>query len=240
MTRRIIRLETAASTMIEAARLADAGCESGTVVVAERQTAGHGRYQRPWHSPAGTGLYFTVVLRLPLAPEAIPIVTLSLGLAAAEAVTRTAGLAPDLRWPNDVLLNGRKCAGILTELHNNAVLAGIGVNVNQESFPEDLRGIATSLRLESGRAQDREALLAALLEAIDQHAGLLVREGPEPVLRLFTEASSYARGRRVTVEQDGRVLTGVTAGLDRHGFLILEEDSGARSVIMAGGVRPAS
>lgn len=227
------------STMHEAVRLADAGCRSGTVVGADEQTAGHGRYGRLWHSERDTGLYFSIVLRLPLDPASMSVVTLALGLATAEAIQRTAGLACDLRWPNDVLLGDRKCAGILTQLHGTAVVAGIGVNVNQTRFPPDVVRIATSLRMASGREQSRETLFAALLEDIDRHCDILTRQGPAAIFDLFTRASSYVAGRRVVVELPEGPVSGTTAGLTETGLLRLLRDNGREETIVAGGVRPA-
>lgn len=237
--REVVWFDTAGSTMTEAAFLAARGCASGTVVVAEEQTAGHGRYGREWHSERGSGLYCSVVLRPGLRPESLPVLTLALGLAAAEAIARSAGVASDLRWPNDVLAGGRKCAGILTQLADGAVIAGIGINVNHESLPDDLARIATSLRIVTGRMHSREDLLVQLLESIDAYCRVLVEDGREQVLRLFSQASSYVAGRRVRVDQDGATLAGVTDGLDPSGFLLLRQDNGTRAVIMAGGVRPA-
>jgi BirA family biotin operon repressor/biotin-[acetyl-CoA-carboxylase] ligase len=227
------------STMHEAVRLADAGCASGTVVGADEQTAGHGRYGRHWHSERDTGLYFSIVLRLALDPASIPAITLALGLATAEAIQRTTGVACDLRWPNDVLVGDRKCAGILTQLHGTAVVAGIGVNVNQSTFPPDVAGIATSLRIASGREQPRQSLFMALLDDIDRHCDILTLQGPPAIFDLFTRASSYVAGRRVTVEIPEGSVTGTTAGLTKSGLLRLRRDDGREETIVAGGVRPA-
>ncbi len=240
--------ETIDSTMHEAARLAAAGCPSGTAVVADEQTAGYGRYGRAWHSEKGAGLYVSIVLRPRIASGDLPVVTLALGLATADAITAITGLACDLRWPNDVLLNGRKCAGILTELHDGgaglwpakaAVIAGIGINVNHAEFPPDLAAIATSLRIEGRREYSRHALLDALLDGVDRHIAILAADGRDSILDLFARASSYASGRRVVVDLDGQPVEGVTDGLDASGFLILREATGRRRVILAGGVRPA-
>jgi len=223
----IIRLDSTSSTMDEAA-----GHPPGTVIVAEEQTSGQGRLGRSWHSEKGSGLYFSIVLGL---PEPTPLVTLALGLAAQEAIQAVAGVACDLRWPNDVLIADKKCAGILVEHHGERVIAGIGVNVNHAAFPPEIADTATSLRIATGRAHDKEALLARLLESIDSFTKLLTDDGPDAILRLFTEASSYVRGRRVSV--DG--VTGTTDGLDPSGFLWLRPDRGPRRLIVAGGVRPA-
>src|SRR5579872_2142517 len=117
------------STMLEATRLADAGCEQGTVVVADEQTAGQGRHGRHWHSEPNAGLYVSIVLRPNLSPDSLPVLTLALGLAAADAIAEAANLHCDLRWPNDVMLDSRKAAGILVQLLDSSAIAGIGINV---------------------------------------------------------------------------------------------------------------
>jgi len=228
------------STVPEAKRLADAGCESGTAVGAEQQTAGVGRFQRPWHSEPESGLYVSVVLRFPFTPDALPLVTMALGLATLDAIRKTTGVACDLRWPNDVLIQDKKCAGILTELDGNAVIAGIGINVNHAKFPSELSEIATSLRLASGREQSREKLLVELLANIDAFCRTLQKEGKQAILDMFSNASSYASGRRVLVDQGDFVLEGITAGLTPAGFLIVRDDCGKDHVIIAGGLRPCS
>jgi len=231
---------TIESTMIEASRLASAGCTSGTIVGAEEQTAGQGRYGRAWHSEPGTGLYVSIVLRHRFGPSTLPLVTLALGLATSEAILKVTDLACDLRWPNDVLIQSRKCAGILTQLEGSAIIAGIGINVNHSEFPEELTDIATSLRLASHRIHSRERLLAELAVSVDRFCVLLEKEGGEPILEMFSRASSFVYGRRVSVDQGHAMLEGTTAGLDNSGFLILQGDDGTRNVILAGGVRPCS
>jgi BirA family transcriptional regulator, biotin operon repressor / biotin---[acetyl-CoA-carboxylase] ligase len=228
------------SSMTEASRLAASGAPSGAVVGAEEQTAGQGRHGRTWHSEPCSGLYFSVILRHQFTPAALPVVTLALGLAVSEAILQATELVCDLRWPNDVLIQGQKCAGILTQLEGSAIIAGIGINVNHSRFPVELGGIATSLRLTSGRVHSREGLLLELLPSIDRYCGLLERDGREPILEMFSRASSYVTGRRVHVDQAGSTLLGTTAGLNDSGFLILRGDDGRDSLIVAGGVRPCS
>jgi BirA family transcriptional regulator, biotin operon repressor / biotin---[acetyl-CoA-carboxylase] ligase len=237
--REIHRFESLPSTMTTAVELAQAGCPSGTIVVAREQTAGQGRFGRAWHSEPGAGLYMSAILRQKICPDTLPLVTLALGLATAEAITNLASVASDLRWPNDVLLNGKKCAGILVQLHDGVLIVGIGINVSHTSFSDDLAATATSLRLATGRDHDPEDLLNELIRAMDDHLDNLLRNGRESVLRAFSQASSFVRGRRVTVEQQGGDLTGVTEGLDPQGFLILRRDNGQRTLVLAGGVRPA-
>jgi BirA family transcriptional regulator, biotin operon repressor / biotin---[acetyl-CoA-carboxylase] ligase len=208
-------------------RIAAAG-PPGTVVVADEQTAGQGRHGHSWHSEPYTGIYCSIVV------EPAPVLTLALGLAAVEAIASTTGIACDLRWPNDLMLDGKKAAGVLVQLADTKAIAGIGINVNHTRFPEGLE--ATSLRLHAGRAFSREAILVALLDSVDH----FLAEDPETILRLFTHASSYAAGRRVIVRQPGGEIAGTTAGLDPAGFLIVRKDDGTDTLVLAGGVRAAS
>ncbi len=226
------------STMRRAARLAADRCACGSVVGAEEQFAGQGRLGRAWHSERASGVYLSIVLRYNFAPATLPVLTLALGLSVAEAITKLTGLACDLRWPNDVLLASRKCAGILAQLDGAAVIAGIGVNVNHAEFPGDIAQLATSLRLACGREVAREPLVIELLRAIDDYCLLLERGGKNDILSAFVQASTYAAGRRVTVEGGTAPLRGTTAGLDEDGFLLLDGDDGRRHQIVAGGVRP--
>ncbi len=229
---------TVDSTMREAQRLAEQGAASGTIVLADEQTAGVGRLGRTWHSEPEAGIYCSILLRLPLAPADLPIATLLLGLATAEAIQNATNLACDLRWPNDVLINGRKVAGILALLVKSYVVAGIGINVNHVSLPDGLRTPATSLRLETeGRLHSRENIVIALLESLHRFTELLAARGKESILQAFTIASSYVTHRRVVVDDSGTV--GTTAGLDPSGFLLLRKDDGTTERIATGGVRPA-
>jgi BirA family biotin operon repressor/biotin-[acetyl-CoA-carboxylase] ligase len=236
--RRIEWHEEIDTTMREAARLADEGAPAGTIVGAEMQWMGQGRQGKNWHSPGAEGLYFTEILRIDLPPQRLPVVTLALGVAIADVLKMLTGLAPDLRWPNDVMLSERKVCGILTQLHNGAILAGVGLNVNQTQFPAPLREIATSLQIETGGAFQREPLLAALATSIDSNAKILATGGAVPVLTLFSAASTYTEGKRVEVDMPNGLVRGTTAGLTADGFLRLRLDEGGEMVVTAGGVRP--
>jgi BirA family biotin operon repressor/biotin-[acetyl-CoA-carboxylase] ligase len=222
--RNIIHFESIDSTQQAAAR-----CEPGAIVLADCQLAGQGRHGHAWHSEPGAGIYCSLVLPLS------PVLTLALGIATVEAIAQATGIQCDLRWPNDVMLDNRKAAGVLVQLVNGLAISGIGINVNQTSFPDDLHREAISLRQHAGREFAREDILFALFPAIDS----LLGEDPETVLRLFTHASSYVAGRRVTVSQPGGAITGTTAGLDSAGFLIVRKDDGTDTLILAGGVRAA-
>jgi BirA family transcriptional regulator, biotin operon repressor / biotin---[acetyl-CoA-carboxylase] ligase len=225
------------STMREATRLVTAGAPHGTVVIADEQTAGMGRLGRSWHSESEIGIYCSVLLQFAVPANRSPVVTLLLGLATAAAIEKTTDLACDLRWPNDVLIDGRKTAGILAQLVDDCIIAGIGINVNQSELPDGLRTPATSLRIASGgRVQSREAVLIALLESIDSFGEVLLQAGASAIIRAFTSASSYAVDRRVVLEETGQ--HGTTAGVDASGFLLVRFDSGKVERIAAGGVRP--
>lgn len=222
------------STMLEAARLASEGAPNGTVVAAVEQTAGQGRQGREWFSAPGDGLYCTFILRRQVDAADVPSTTLALGLAVVEALSSITGPGLDIRWPNDILWRSQKVCGILARLEQGAVLAGIGINLNQESFPSGLRTPATSLKLITGQAHDAREVLNLLFAPVEQFTSL----GRDAVLRLFGQASSYVSGRRVVVDLDGNILEGVTDGLDEFGFLKIRKENGTRETVYAGSVRP--
>jgi BirA family transcriptional regulator, biotin operon repressor / biotin---[acetyl-CoA-carboxylase] ligase len=232
------------STNLAAMEAAAEGAPEGSVFLAEEQTAGRGRGANRWHSARSTGIYCSVVLRPNLPPSEALILSLAAGLAVHTAVQQVdGGLSPDLKWPNDLLLDGRKFCGILTEMNAEAtrvrhIVIGIGINVNQQKFPDDLRDTATSLRLASGHEWSRVDLAAALLKSLDhEYRDLLHRpNASESVLRRFAEHSSYVRGRAVHIEENGG-FDGVTEGLDARGFLQVRTAHGLRTVL-SGTVRP--
>lgn len=240
------------STQNAAARAATAGAPHGSVFRAEAQTAGRGRQGHAWASPPGQNLYLSVLLRPRTPVAALLPLTLAAGVAAAEAVAAAAGVRPDLRWPNDLLWDGKKLAGVLLESSSpgglgaaaQAAILGIGINVNQTVFPPNLVAIATSLRLVLGRQADREALAAELLRQLRRRYDQWAEGGVAALLAAFEQASSYARGRRVRVGHDGgggASFTGTTAGLDAAGFLRVRRDgapAGTAETVLGGEVRP--
>jgi len=231
------------STNVVAMQAAADGEPEGAVFIAEQQTSGRGRGGHRWESAQSLGIYCSVISRPVLPPTDALLLSLIAGIAVAEAVERTTGLCPDLRWPNDVLLDGRKFCGILTEMNAELtqvryVVVGIGINVNHTSFSGDLAAIATSLRIAGGREWSRVELAAALLKSLDSEYRKLIEGGPaarSAILRNFEERSSFAHSRPVFVEEDGG-YEGVTEGLDDHGFLLVRTESGVRTVL-SGGVR---
>jgi BirA family biotin operon repressor/biotin-[acetyl-CoA-carboxylase] ligase len=217
------------------------GEPEGAVVLAEEQTAGRGRAGRSWHSERGAGLYVTLLLRPKLSPVQAPLLTMLAGLSAHTAVQGLTGLAAEVKWPNDLLLNGKKVGGILTEMHAepNAVrfvIIGIGINVNQEKFPGELAATATSLRKESGRLQSRLELLVRLLSQFESDYNRFLREGAQYVVQRFELVSGFADGKRVRVDTGMETYTGRTAGLSPEGLLIVRKDAGALVTVIAGDV----
>lgn len=234
------------STNTQLLAAAAAGAPEGTVYLADEQTAGRGRGNHAWHSAPGTpgapaGLYLSVLARPSLhLNKALPL-SLATGLAAQAAVRALTGLTLDLRWPNDLLLGGKKLGGILVEtaVEPDATLRyaviGIGINLGHTAFPPELAPLATSLRLATGQTVSRPAFLTALLRALDYELTQLEADD-QTLLQRFTAASTWALGKRVHVPEQGG-YTGTTAGLDPHGFLLVDADDGTRRTVLSGGVR---
>lgn len=236
--RRIVHYFRIDSTNTVALRMAAAGAAEGTVILAEEQTAGRGRLGRTWYSEKSSGIYASIILKPNLTPAVAPVLTLMAGVAAQAAIARTTGLNPDIRWPNDLLLNGKKLCGILTEMSAevdriHAVVIGIGINVNHREIPEELRLIATSLRLEGGKVYSRLQILVALLREIEHHYHILRDDGPAAIISRWTAASSYARGKRIRVAAGGTHFEAVTVGLEPHGALRVRHDDGREESLVA-------
>ncbi|HEX4154346.1 MAG TPA: biotin--[acetyl-CoA-carboxylase] ligase [Acidobacteriaceae bacterium] len=246
----VLHLPVTESTNELALRAAQAGAARG-VWVADQQMAGRGRGGHRWHSARGDGLYVSVLVTPELPLEQALWLSLATGLAAQQAILQVASVRIDLRWPNDLMLQGRKLGGILVEstvanaaasrgaMLRYAVL-GIGINVHHAEFPAEIAPLATSLRVE-GAEIDRQSLLIALLRALDREMDLLDREhagvieGPG-VLARFDASSSWTRGRRVHVPEGGG-YTGLTAGLNQRGYLLVDAEDGQRRTVLSGGVR---
>lgn len=232
------------STNDVALELGHSGEPNGSVVLAEQQTAGRGRVGRSWHSEKARGIYMSVLLRPAITPAEAPLITLAAGVAARDAVAEAAGLTPDVRWPNDLILNGKKAGGILTEMHAEPdrvrfVVVGVGINVNHETMPAELRSTATSLRIETGRSHSRAELVVRLLHRLDAYYSQFIRQGAEPILRRFAEVSSYCEGKRVRVATARETFLAVTAGLEPSGVLRVRRENGTIEPVLAGDVREA-
>ena len=235
----ILVFEETASTNDVIEQLAHAGGHEGLVVFAESQTRGRGRHGRPWVSPRGKGLWFSVLLRPPIPPAAVARLTVAASVAVASAVRALAGLDTRIKWPNDVTVGGRKLAGILTEMRGEAdevtlAILGIGINVNctPEDFPPTLLATATSARIETGRSQDRLALAAAVLEALDGTYRLAL-ENFEAVSDEWARLSTTL-GKHIVVALGPRRIEGYAQALNGDGALLVRKDNGQIEQIVGG------
>ena len=229
------------STNRVALELGHAGEPEGAVVLAEEQTAGRGRAGHTWHSERAAGIYVTLLLRPGLAPVQAPLLTMMAGLSARSAIQDHTGLDVDLKWPNDLQIGGKKAGGILTEMHAEPaqvrfVIVGLGLNVNQEKFPAELMGSATSLRVETGRQQSRLGLLVRLLREFESDYNRFLADGAQSIVERFTAASSYARGKRVRVTNGRESFTGITVGVGCEGLLLVKRENGQVLPVIAGDV----
>jgi BirA family transcriptional regulator, biotin operon repressor / biotin---[acetyl-CoA-carboxylase] ligase len=226
--RRILSLPEAVSTNASAFRLAEEGAEEGTTLIADFQSGGKGRLGRVWASPQGVNLYCSIILRPPIKPVAAPQLTFLSVVAVARTIERLTDLKPRIKWPNDILVEGRKVAGLLNEMSAetdkvNFVVLGIGVNINMqaEQFPADLRHPATSLFIETGKTVNRTAFTRVLLEELDDLYLEFIKEGYAPVRKEWLEKSRL-EGAVVTVTDNGSSRSGRVRGIDEYGALILE------------------
>ncbi|HUA16147.1 MAG TPA: biotin--[acetyl-CoA-carboxylase] ligase [Verrucomicrobiae bacterium] len=232
------------STNTSAMAAAADGAPEGSVFLGEEQTAGRGRGSNSWQSPRSTGIYCSVILRPALPPSEVLVLSLAAGLAVHSAFQQIdSRVDADLKWPNDVLVDGKKVCGILTEMNAEVtrvryIVVGVGINVNQATFPKELA--ATSLRLITGSEWSRVELVAALLKSLDrEYRNLTAASGAlESVLRRFAEHSSWVRGKSVRIEENGSSFTGTTEGLDPRGFLQVRTAQ-ELTTVLSGTVRSA-
>ncbi|MDA8124360.1 MAG: biotin--[acetyl-CoA-carboxylase] ligase [Deltaproteobacteria bacterium] len=239
----IRHLEEAASTNQTAKEMAISGAPEGSLVVAEAQSWGRGRLDRCWFSPAGQGIYASLIIRPPLPPSEASRLVLLTAVAVAEALRETTGLAATIKWPNDILVGGRKMAGILTELAMemdavNYMVIGLGLNVNidEAAFPAEFRSAATSVLLETGVPFSRVLLLRRFLEAFENRYLLFRESGFAPILARWKTLTDMT-GRQVTVQTVGGSYRGKVAGFDGDGFLILRDEKGGKLRLVSGDVQ---
>jgi BirA family biotin operon repressor/biotin-[acetyl-CoA-carboxylase] ligase len=243
--KRIHHFFKAGSTNAIALELGRAGEPHGAVVLAEEQTAGRGRAGRAWHSEKTAGIYVTVLLRPAISPLLAPIIPMLAGLAVRDAVLEETDIAPDLRWPNDLLMAGKKFCGILTEMHAEPdrvhfLVIGIGVDVNHTSMPPELASVATSLRMVTGAPRSRLQLLVRLLRHLETYYNRFLTDGPEPIIARFAEVSSFAKGKRVRITTAAEIYTGMTDGIEANGLLRVRRDDGRVSAVISGDVAEAN
>jgi BirA family transcriptional regulator, biotin operon repressor / biotin---[acetyl-CoA-carboxylase] ligase len=237
----ILRFNSLPSTNIEAARCAAEGALEGLCVVAAEQTAGRGRLERRWVSPKGAGLYFSILLRPSFEQSEWPLLTLMAALAVHEALFKSCALVTDIKWPNDLLVENKKMCGILAETVETsvgrAVVVGIGINLTDHAFHNELEKVATSVEAVTGQTPDLEVVLEGLVESLGRYYQMLQRSsGPDDIVREWSMRSSYAFGKRISVANGNQILEGTSRGLERDGALRIETDSGEVKVIRAGDV----
>jgi len=213
----------------------------GAVVIAESQTAGRGRLGRSWHSEPESGLYFSLILRSRIPTPYAPLITLGAAVALHNAIERETGLDVDIKWPNDLLVGGKKVCGILAEMQADfdrvsALIIGIGLNVNHAALPAELADRATSLRIASGRMQSRIECLMAFLEDLESVLSHFEQSGPSAIIEPWTRHSSFAAGRHLRVNDGFRMIEGMTRGLNASGAIRIETADGAIEEVYSGDV----
>ncbi len=229
------------STNDEAKRLAAEGAAEGTLVVADSQTKGKGRSGREWSMKPGSAVAMSLLLRPELPPERISMVTLVMGLAAAKVCRRLYRLPAMIKWPNDVVVNGRKLCGILTELgedslHHPFVVIGVGINVNETAFPEKIRDVATSLQRELGEKQNRARLIAECIREFEKLYGEFLKTKDLSLLTDTYEKLLVNRGRTVRVLEPGNEYEGTALGISARGELLVRGEDGTVKNVYAGEV----
>ncbi len=233
--------ETVTSTQIIARELAGDGTADGTVVISDEQTEGTGRLKRKWHSPSNGGIWLSMILRPDIPPYQAPQLTLLTAVSVVQTL-QDFGVKAGIKWPNDVLVNGRKIAGILTELHAESdqihhVIIGVGMNMNQplESFPDELKEIATSVLIEKKQRVDRSEFLQCFFKNFEDIYLLFLEKGFEPIKELW-EKHSNTIGKIVTVQNLHSSITGRATGINHDGVLIIVDEEQKSHLVYSGDI----
>ncbi|MFO8110583.1 MAG: biotin--[acetyl-CoA-carboxylase] ligase [Thermoplasmata archaeon] len=224
----VLRYDSVVSTNSIGKRMAEDGVEEGTVVLAKTQTGGRGRKKRSWHSPPG-GLWFSVVLYPDMKPDTTMLATMAASISISEALKKSCGIQGSIKWPNDVLIGGKKAAGVLTELHFEDrdlqyLVLGVGINVNNE-LPDDLTGSATSLKIERGADIDTDSFFEVLLKSMDDVYRLIKERRYDRVKELWLENTDMV-GKKVHLHENDSYVEGKVKGIDKKGRLLLDTRKG--------------
>lgn len=235
-------LRSTTSTQEDARRLAEEGAPEGTLVIAEEQTGGRGRMGKKFYSPFGKGIWMSLILRPTQPLHLTQQLTLLTGVAVRRAILKTTGIEAGIKWPNDLLIDGKKVCGILLESANEDdfvryCIAGIGISVNlkEEDYPDELKSIATSLRMASGHNINRNELICSILNEMESLYGLYNEQGFEPIASLW-EASSVTMNREVCVQSPKGVMNGTAAGLHPSGALLVRNEDGELTPVFSGDI----
>ena len=232
-------MESVDSTNNWARQEAEGGAPGGSVYLADTQTAGKGSRGRSWGSPEGTSISMSLVLRPEIEMSRISMITLVMGLGAADGIRDVTGIDTGIKWPNDVVCRGKKLCGILTEMGPNGdyLVPGIGINVNMDRFSRDLSDKATSVFLETGRKCDRDRIAAGILESFGRYYDVFLETGDLTGLMDRYQAILANRGRKVRVMNQSNPYSGTALGIDRFGELLVKrEDTGTTEKVFAGEV----
>lgn len=234
--------ETCESTQLIAHEIVQKGALDGTVVISEEQLEGKGRMARPWSSRAQKGIWMSIILKPELTPQQAPQVTLVAAVAIVRAIEEVTGLTPDIKWPNDLLVNGKKITGILTELQADpdqikAIILGIGINVNQSEadFPAELTSIASSLKIALGKEVNRAELVATILKYVEHYADLYVEKGFKSI-KLLWESYSTTIGKHIRAVMLQETIEGTAIGITDEGMLELQLKDGTLRKIYSGDI----
>lgn len=240
----IISVQEIASTNSRIRELAEQGAQEGTVLVADRQSAGRGRLGRRWESPSGVNLYCSILLKPQIPVQQAPQLTFLSAVAATETLNQVCNLSANVKWPNDILVKGAKISGLLNEMNAETeqihyVILGIGINLNMtaDQFPQELNYPATSALIETGTPVDRVHFLQVFLERLDQYYLEFKQQGFAPIRKRWENLCNLMN-QRVTVEQQTQVIKGTVVGIDLDGALRVQCDDGQIERILAGDVKP--
>lgn len=237
----ILRFDTIESTNSEALNQARYGANEGLCVVARQQTAGRGRHGRTWISPKDAGLFFSIILRPKIETRFLPLLTLMAAVAVHDTLENLYQIECDIKWANDIHVDGKKICGILAEtcetVNDLAVVVGIGINLKSSNFPPEISEIATSIEAETDKSPNSEELLQTLTRFLALYYDILQSEnGAEIIRKDWIERSSYAFGKNVRVNLDSKTIKGKTRGIEENGALRIETSGGKIKIIHAGDV----
>lgn len=236
-----LRFDSLLSTNLEAARRASEGAPEGLCIVANEQTAGRGRLGRQWISPRNAGIYCSTLLRPRFDQSLWPLITLMAAIVVNEALFETCALRTDIKWPNDILHEGKKLCGILAETvetsTGRAVIVGIGINLTNDSFPPQLVARATSVAAATGSQPDIESILSRLQDSfVGWYRRLNNADGATEIVQAWSGRSSYAHGKMIRITDGGLEISGTTRGLELDGALRVETETGEIKMFRTGDV----
>lgn len=239
--RKLVYLDEVDSTNNYARKLAEDGAPHGTLVVAEYQNGGKGRRGRTWVMPHGQAIAMSLIARPDIRPEKASMMTLVIGMAAAKAIREVTGLDAKIKWPNDIVVNGKKISGILTEMSAemdgiNYVVIGIGINANFTEFPEELRETATSLQQQLGHSVDRGAVICAIMKEFEAYYENFMETQSMKGLAEEYQQMLVNLNRQVRVLEPGNEYSGIARGIDEAGQLLVEKENGETAAVYAGEV----